>query len=198
MKIITTGEGGAAFTNCELTKIKMEKLRAHGITRAVEQKHKPADEIWNYEQVDFGLNFRITEIQCALGISQLDRLDAFVQRRQKIASRYFDKLNTTGYTLVKPPINKKSAFHLFPILLDRQSSRSQTDVINFLAERQIKANIHYIPVYRHSYYQQIGFKQGYCPVAEDYFKRTISIPMFAGLSSAEQNHVCEVLNSLFR
>lgn len=194
VKIITTGEGGMALTNDKELASRMQLLRSHGITRnAGEMTHEP-DGPWYYQQIALGFNYRMTDIHAALGLSQMRRLDEFVAKRHAIAKRY-DEL------LVKLPVitpwqhsGSYSGFHLYVIRL-RQSeiSKTQREIFEILRAAGIGANLHYIPVYRQPYYENLGFKAGHCPESEQYYSEAISLPMYPGLSEVQQEHVVEVL-----
>lgn len=190
VKIITTGEGGMATTNDAELKKKMDMFRSHGITRDVEESDGP----WYYEQQELGYNYRITDLQCALGVSQMKRLDEFITKRHELAKRYDEELS--GLPL-KTPFQRSdaySAYHLYIIQLDDAANRRE--VFEGLREAEIFAQIHYIPIHTQPYYQGLGFKKGDFPVAEDYYSRAISLPLFPGLTEAEQTKVIETLKGL--
>lgn len=198
VKIVTTGEGGMVVTNDPDLAERLVWHRSHGITNTPGRMHdRPNDEIWNYQQIDVGFNYRLTDLQAALGLSQLKRLDEFVTKRHALAARYDEKL--AGLPLVLPHQHQDSysAYHLYPIRVPRGISKKPQKVIyKELLERGIGVNVHYIPVYLQPLYLQLGFKRGYCPEAESYFKETLSIPMFAGLSFDEQDTVVRTLREL--
>jgi UDP-4-amino-4,6-dideoxy-N-acetyl-beta-L-altrosamine transaminase len=197
VKIITTAEGGMALTNdAELAK-KMTLLRSHGISSSAEDMvQRPADEIWNYQQIDLGFNYRMTELQAALGLSQLQKLDDFVNTRQVIASYYDHALS--GVEIQTPWLHPDtlSSFHLYPIQVTATSGISQRGLYKALTEAGVKVNLHYIPVYLQPYYAHLGFKRGYCPHAEDNFKSSMSIPVYASMTEAQQHKVVELIQSL--
>jgi UDP-4-amino-4,6-dideoxy-N-acetyl-beta-L-altrosamine transaminase len=196
VKIITTGEGGMALTNAPALADRMLRYRSHGITSdASKMQHKPTNEIWNYQQISLGFNYRMTDIQAALGVSQMTRLDEFVNKRQRIAKRYDDAL--AGLPLLTPwqHPDSYSSYHLYPIRLKLgEDEQTQRQVYDALRAAGILVNLHYIPVYRQPYYEAMGFKAGYCPEAEQYHKQAISIPMYPTMSEAQQDEVVSCLH----
>jgi dTDP-4-amino-4,6-dideoxygalactose transaminase len=197
VKIITTAEGGLAVTNSENLAHKMHRLRSHGIiSNPNDTTLQPVDEIWNYQQVDLGFNYRMTEIQAALGLSQLQQLDKFVNRRQSIAKIYDKALSRLEVQTPWQHPDTLSSFHLYPIQITTTSGISQRALYKALNQAGVKVNLHYIPVYRQPHYERLGFKLGYCPNAEDYFKSSISIPIYASMTNEQQNRVVELLESL--
>jgi len=195
VKIITTAEGGMAVTNDAQLSNRMRKLRSHGITSDIfEMATCPVDEIWNYKQKDLGYNYRMTEMQAALGISQMNRLDSFIEKRRLLASIYDEKLKELGLIIPFQSNDGASAYHLYPILINMQKTNvHQKELYKWMHEKNIQVNLHYIPVYLQPYYQKTGFIKGYCPIAEKYFKNCISIPLFSSMTTNEQNSVCEAL-----
>ncbi len=194
VKIITTAEGGMAITNDETLANKMTLLRSHGITRDKDiMTHEP-DGPWYYQQIELGLNYRMTDIQAALGLSQLQRLDKFLLKRRKIAEKY-DK------ALADLPIsvqfqNKKclSAYHLYIIRVKEDISKySHKEVFNKLRHSGIGVNIHYIPIHTQPYYKKLGFNLGDFPIAEQYYREAISLPLFPNLKEIQQAYIVEVL-----
>ena len=184
VKIITTGEGGMALTNDAGLAQTMDLLRSHGVTRDPTLLTRESDGGWYYEQVALGFNYRMTDIQAALGHSQLARLDEFVHRRHQIADWYDEHLAGLPLTLAVRPSDTYSALHLYVVQIELdQTARSHREVFDSLRSQGIGVNLHYIPVYTHPYYQQLGFKLGYCPSAEAYYSRAISIPMFPTLAA---------------
>ncbi len=184
VKIITTGEGGMALTNDAGLAQTMDLLRSHGVTRDPTLLTRESDGGWYYEQVALGFNYRMTDIQAALGYSQLARLDEFVDRRHQIADWYDEHLAGLPLTLAVRPSDTYSALHLYVVQIELdQVARSHREVFDSLRSQGIGVNLHYIPVYTHPYYQQLGFKVGLCPAAEAYYSRAISIPMFPTISS---------------
>ena len=192
VKIITTGEGGMALTNNNKLFKHMSLLRSHGITRDPSQMTKQADGDWYYQQIELGYNYRMTDIQAALGVSQLKRLDDYVSRRHELSTRYNELLK--GFPLVIPYqySDGYSAFHLYIIRLKNRDKHKQ--VFEYLRKNGIGVNLHYIPVYHQPYYEAMGFKKGYCLEAENYYNEAISLPMYATLSEVEQDKVVAVLH----
>ena len=198
VKIITTGEGGMALTNNPELADRMQRYRCHGITSdASRMQPRPAKEIWNYQQIDLGFNYRMTDIHAALGLSQMNRLDKFVAKRHAIASEYEGLLSNLPVITPWQHPDSYSAFHLYIIRLKLdQISKTQRDVFSELYTAGIGVNLHYIPVYRQPYYEQLGFKAGYCPEAEKYYREVISLPMYSGLTCEQQVKVVNILRKV--
>jgi UDP-4-amino-4,6-dideoxy-N-acetyl-beta-L-altrosamine transaminase len=194
VKIITSGEGGMALTNSASLSAAMERLRSHGITRDKKLFQHASDGPWYYEQIDLGLNYRLTDIAAALGLSQFQRLDSFVARRNEIA-RDYDSL-FSGSILTTPTIQNDviSAFHLYVIRMAFKSDQKQR-FFELAHKNGVGLNVHYIPIYRQPYYSQMGFDSADFPVAEKYYSEAVSIPMYADLTFEQQQHVASVLIS---
>jgi UDP-4-amino-4,6-dideoxy-N-acetyl-beta-L-altrosamine transaminase len=194
VKIITTGEGGCALTNQSGLARKMRLLSSHGITREESSMNKKPEGPWYYQQIDLGFNYRMTELQAALGGSQLSRLDSFLLRRELLAKRYYELLAHLPVFLPNRSATIKSSWHLFIVRLD-QSCTHQTRLEVFKSMRQagIGVNVHYIPVYYQPYYEELGFRKGHCPAAEDYYSSAISLPLYPGLKDEEQRAVVTAL-----
>lgn len=195
VKIITTGEGGMAVTNDAALAKHLRLLRSHGISSAVaDMQARPPQEIWNYQQIDIGFNYRMTDIQAALGASQMTRLKEFVTKRFAIAKRYDQLLS--GLPVLTPYQHEDgySSYHLYVIRLKlAEINKTQRQVYEAMREAGILVNLHYIPVYRQPFYEKMGFKAGYCPQAEQYFSEAISIPMFPKLTIDQQDFVVQTL-----
>ena len=191
VKIITTGEGGMAVTQDTALAARLRLLRSHGISNnPANMVPRPAHEIWNYQQIDLGFNYRMTDLQAALGLSQMQRLDAFVAQRHTLAKRYDQLL--AGLPVLTPwqHPDSYSAYHLYVIRLRLGAGRkTQRQVYQALHAAGILVNLHYIPVYLQPYYEKRGFSAGYCPQAEQYFTEAISIPLYPGLTTAQQDQV---------
>lgn len=195
VKIITTGEGGMALSNDSRLIDRMKRFRTHGITSDGSQMHeRPADEIWNYQQIDLGLNYRMTDVEAALGLSQLTRLDDFVSRRTELAKRYDDLLRSLPITPPWQLPETKSSYHLYPICIkDGIGCPSQRHVYDGLRRRGVAANLHYIPVHRQPYYERLGFRAGDFPESERFHRKVISLPIFPSLKNAQQDSVVKAL-----
>lgn len=194
VKIITTAEGGMALTNSEQLATRLGLLRSHGITREPALMTEPMHGPWYYQQVALGYNYRMTDMQAALGVSQMTRLNHYVERRHEIARRYNELLADLPLTLPWQHPDSHSAYHLYVIRLQLDKiSKTHLQVFEALRAKDIMVNLHYIPVHMQPYYQQMGFKQGDYPEAECYYREAISIPMHPTLTDAEQ---VEVVNAL--
>lgn len=195
VKIITTGEGGMALTKDPQLAKRMQLLRSHGITRdAADMTHSP-DGVWYYQQIDLGFNYRMTDLQAALGLSQMKRLDEFVPKRHAIANRY-DKL-LADLPVVTPwqHPDSYSGWHLYVIRLNANNiNKAHREVFDAMRAAGVGVNLHYIPVHRQPYYERMGFRQGQFPVAEKYYTEAISLPMYPGLLEAQQDEVVSALN----
>lgn len=195
VKIITTAEGGMALTNSAELAEKMQLFRSHGITRDSDKMTKEAEGGWYYQQVDLGLNYRMTELQAALGVSQLKRIDGFVERRHELAKRYHTAFDGIPVTVPLQDASGYSALHLYPLIVNESALRKP--LFDYLREKDIGVNVHYIPVHTQPYYQQLGHKIGDYPVSEAYYARAISIPMYSTLSDEEQDYVIKCIREFF-
>lgn len=194
VKIITTAEGGMALTNSAELAEKMALLRSHGITRDPAHMTHAADGPWYYQQIDLGFNYRMTELQAALGVSQLQRLDQFVARRHELAARYDRLLAALSVITPWQHPDSYSGLHLYVVRLKlEQIGKSHREVFESLREQGIGVNLHYIPVHTQPYYQRMGFKQGDFPEAERYYTEAISLPMFQAMTDAQQDEVMVAL-----
>lgn len=194
VKIITTAEGGMALTNDDELAHKMSLLRSHGITRDPAHMTHAADGPWYYQQIDLGFNYRMTELQAALGVSQMQRLDAYVARRHQLAQRYNELLRELPVTSPWQHPDSYSGLHLYVIRLQLgKIDRTHLRVFETLRELGIGVNLHYIPVHTQPYYQRMGFKVGDFPEAERYYAEAISLPMFQTMSENQQDVVVAAL-----
>jgi dTDP-4-amino-4,6-dideoxygalactose transaminase len=197
VKIITTGEGGLALTNNRDLAERMRLLRSHGVTREPEFMTRESDGPWYYQQVYLGCNYRLTDFQTALGLSQLTRLDQYLDRRHQLAERYDRLLADLPIILPYQAPDTWSAFHLYPVKIDRtRTRRTRAEVFAHLRTGGVGVNVHYIPIHTQPYYQRLGFKPGDFPEAEAYYVDTLSLPMFYALTDAEQNRVVELLREI--
>jgi dTDP-4-amino-4,6-dideoxygalactose transaminase len=197
VKIITTAEGGMAVTNNDQLAVKMNLCRSHGVTRDQNLMTHEPDGPWYYQQVELGYNYRMTELQAALGISQMARLDTFVCRRHELASRYDTLLKDLPVTTPWQHPDSFSGLHLYVIRLQLTKMKNDhREVFEGLREQGIGVNLHYIPVHTQPYYQNMGFKHGDYPEAERYYDEAISLPMYQGLTDDQQDEVVRVLKFL--
>ncbi|WP_445777360.1 UDP-4-amino-4,6-dideoxy-N-acetyl-beta-L-altrosamine transaminase [Shewanella sp.] len=197
VKIVTTAEGGAVLTNSVLLADKMRLLRSHGITREPENMRGDSDGPWYYEQIALGFNYRMTELQAALGISQLNRLEEFVARRHYLANRYHSLLMHLPLSLPRQHPDAYSAWHLYIIQLDlSQITKTHLQVFSELRSQGIGVNLHYIPVHLQPYYQDMGFKKGDFSHAEHYYQHAISLPIFFGMTDEMQDKIVNVLSDI--
>ena len=194
VKIITTAEGGMALTNNEQLADRMSLLRSHGITRDAGAMTQNPDGPWYYEQLALGYNYRMTDMQAALGISQMRRIDAFVSRRMELAQRYDQLLRVLPVTTPWQHPDSNSCWHLYVIRLNPElTGRTRLQVFESLREQGVGANLHYIPIYRQPYYQGMGFMPAEYPEAEKYYEQAISLPMFPGMDDGKQELVVNAL-----
>lgn len=199
VKIITTAEGGMALTNDAELAERMALLRSHGITRNPAQMTHAPDGPWYYQQIDLGFNYRMTELQAALGVSQMERLDDYVSRRHALARRYDEQLADLPVTLPWQHPDSYSGLHLYVIRLKLdQIDRTHGQVFEALREQGIGVNLHYIPVHTQPYYQSMGFKAGDFPEAERYYAEAISLPMYPTMTTAQQDQVITALSKALR
>ncbi len=198
VKIITTGEGGMALTNSTSIARKIEKFRSHGIvSKKNNMVKRRSNEIWNYQQFELGLNYRMTDIGASLGLSQIDKINLFVNKRRQIADFYDKKLKSLHLKKQKQINKALSTYHLYPIRLDlKNNTKTQKMIYKELHRKGIHVNIHYIPVYRHPYYEKLGFKEGYCPESEKYFREALSLPIFPKMTKSDLIRVKQSLESI--
>jgi UDP-4-amino-4,6-dideoxy-N-acetyl-beta-L-altrosamine transaminase len=195
VKIITTGEGGMALTNNIEISERMQLLRSHGITRDADKMTKQPDGAWYYQQIDLGFNYRMTDIQAALGLSQLDCLDAFLQKRHIIA-KYYLKLSDS--VVIKPwqHPDSFSAYHLYIIQLQLNDLKiSHKQAFDHMRASGIGVNIHYIPIYKQPYFQMFSYSEAKFPNTEKYYAHAISLPIYPQMTIEQQNKVIEIVNN---
>ena len=192
VKIITSGEGGMALTNDPVLYGAMARLRSHGITRApLEMTHAP-DGPWYYQQIELGFNYRMTEIQAALGLNQMKRLDSFVSERRVIASYYDKLLSDLPVVLPTQCVESNSSWHLYIIRVRAGSfPASRAEIFERLRVSGVMVNLHYIPIYRHPYYEKIGFNIEDFAEAESYYAEAITLPIYPELQRNQQEYICQ-------
>ncbi|MDD1976829.1 UDP-4-amino-4,6-dideoxy-N-acetyl-beta-L-altrosamine transaminase [Pseudomonas tussilaginis] len=194
VKIITTAEGGMVLTNDAELANKMALLRSHGITRDPQKMTHESDGPWYYQQIDLGFNYRMTELQAALGVSQMERLDHYIARRHQLAERYNDLLASLPVTTPWQHADSYSGLHLYVIRLQLQNiNKTHRQVFESLREQGVGVNLHYIPVHTQPFYAQMGFKPEDFPASQDYYREAISIPMFQTMTNDQQDQVVAAL-----
>ena len=196
VKIVTTGEGGAALTNSPQLAEKMVRLRSHGVTRDEALMQGPSEGAWYYQQLDLGYNFRMAEMQAALGLSQLNRLETFISKRRQLAKRYHELLEWFPMSLPchehsHPACDRESSHHLYPVVLDPRLNRKV--MFDALRTLGVGVNVHYLPIYRHPYYEARGFAPSGYPEAESYYQGALSLPLYPDLSDQHQAKVLSCL-----
>lgn len=191
VKVITSAEGGMVTTQCDLLAKRVRLLRSHGMTRDTSEMIGGSEGGWYYQQVDLGFNYRLTDMQAALGLSQLRRLETMHAKRLNLADRYDDCLS--GLAVRRPARlpDRRSSWHLYVIELDDPARRRAT--FEMLREQGIGVNVHYIPIHTQPYYRRLGFRTGDFPNAERYYSGALSIPLHPRLTEEQQNHVTETL-----
>lgn len=197
VKIITTGEGGAITTNCKDLYSKMSMLSTHGITREREKLFSQETSQWYYEQQFLGFNYRMSDIQAALGISQLSRLKIFIEKRNEIAETYTNFFKNKVQTPVVENYDY-SSFHLYIISLPSKTKNRQTEIFEFFKSHKISINKHYIPIYLQPYYQKLGFHKGYCKNAEEYYETSFSLPIYPAMLSSDIEKVMNITNQAIK
>ncbi|TLM66172.1 MAG: UDP-4-amino-4,6-dideoxy-N-acetyl-beta-L-altrosamine transaminase [Deltaproteobacteria bacterium] len=198
VKIITTAEGGMAVTNSAELAARMALLRSHGITRDPALMTREPDGPWYYQQIELGFNYRMTELQAALGVSQMDRLDGYVARRHQVAERYGRLLDGLPLVLPWQHPDGYSGYHLYVVRLQDAGEGAQRRVFERLRAAGVGVNLHYIPVHTQPYYERMGFRPGQFPEAERYYRCALSLPMYPTLSEADQDRVAAALKEALR
>ncbi|MCP4321375.1 MAG: UDP-4-amino-4,6-dideoxy-N-acetyl-beta-L-altrosamine transaminase [Alteromonadales bacterium] len=196
VKIITTAEGGMALTNSAALIEKLRLYRSHGVTADKSLMIGESDGPWYYQQIALGFNYRMSELQAALGTSQLTKLDSFVQQRNNIAKTYDKAFSATKLSPLFPAKNTYSSYHLYIVLLDSADIDQHESIITTLRGKNIFAHVHYIPIHTQPYYQGLGFSVGDFPAAENYYQRAISLPLYPELSSDEQQYIIDTIIEL--
>ncbi|MCG7563579.1 UDP-4-amino-4,6-dideoxy-N-acetyl-beta-L-altrosamine transaminase [Pseudoalteromonas sp. McH1-42] len=197
VKIITSAEGGMAVTQNEALAQRMRSLRSHGITADPALLTEPSHGPWYYQQQALGFNYRMTDLHAALGLSQLAQLDQFVATRNKLAQHY-DALfaQVEGVTPLAQSDNQYSAYHLYVVRIADSTRQLHEYLVTQLRAQGVFAHVHYIPIYLQPYYQQQGFKAGYCPASEAYYHSAITLPLFPSLTAPQQQQVVDTLSQL--
>ena len=196
VKIVTTGEGGAALTNDSFLADRLQRLRSHGIAREAFEFESPGP--WYYEQQELGFNYRLTDLQAALGLSQLERLEAFVDRRRALVDRYRTAVSDWPVDLLEEPSDCRSAYHLAVLRCPGASSAQHRKLFEGMRARGIGVQLHYWPIHLQPYYQRLGFRVGDYPSAETYARTCFSLPLFPSLSQSEQGRVLDALADCLR
>lgn len=196
VKIVTTAEGGMALTNDEALAECMALLRSHGVTRNPAQMRAQPHGPWYYEQVALGFNYRMTELQAALGLSQMGRVEEFVERRRVIARRYDEAFADLPLARPVQRSDVLSSWHLYIIRVTECASFSRSDAFTALSEAGLGVNLHYIPVHLQPYYRDLGFQPGDFPNAETYYEEAISIPLHPGMADEDQARVIDAVRGI--
>ena len=198
VKTVTSGEGGAVTTNDEKLYRKLLRLRAHGITRQTDEMNNPCDDPWYYEQVELGYNYRMTDFQCALVASQLDKLPLFSQRRKQIVKRYNEAFADIPEIIIQKEIPESDTTrHLYILQFNLDLLNcNRREFFDALCAENVYPQVHYIPVYYHSHYQHLGYQKGICPNAEALYERILSIPLFYSMSDEDVESVITAVKKI--
>ncbi len=198
VKHITTGEGGMITTNNLELYYKLRSLRTHGIVYDTDKFQNKQSGSWYYEMQMLGFNYRMTDIQAALGISQLKKLDGFIQRRREIIKKYNEAFHQSEFfDMIYEKEGQFSAYHLFPILLKSPYIDRKRDIFQKIRKEELWVQVHYIPVYFHPYYRKLGYVQGLCPNSEMFYKRQISIPLYPAMTEENIEYVTKTIMKTF-
>lgn len=199
VKIITTGEGGMVLTNNEELYKKLTLYRSHCITRDENLMTKEADGPWYYQQIDLGFNYRMTELQAALGLSQLAKVDKFVARRRQLAERYNELLKDLPLKLPYQNPDTDSSWHLYIVRVDfNKIKKTKKDIFAEMKAKGVCLNLHYIPVHTQPYYQNLGFKNGDFPVSEKYYEEAFTLPLYYSLTDEQQEYIVSTLKEVLK
>lgn len=197
VKIVTTGEGGIVLTNNKELYEKLKLYRSHGITRDSDLMTQEADGPWYYQQIELGFNYRMTDMQAALGCSQMDSLDEFVARRRYLVKRYNEKLKNLPLRTPYQDEATNPSWHIYIIRVDFTKVKlSKKEIFARMRYRGIVLNLHYIPVHTQPYYQKLGFQKGDFPVSEKYYEEAITLPLYYDLTDEQQDEVIEALKEV--
>lgn len=199
VKIITTGEGGMVLTNSEELYKKLTLYRSHCITRDENLMTKEADGPWYYQQIGLGFNYRMTELQAALGLSQLTKVDKFVARRRQLAERYNELLKNLPLKLPYQNPDTDSSWHLYIVRVDfNKIKKTKKEIFAEMKAKGVCLNLHYIPVHTQPYYQNLGFKHGDFPVSEKYYEEAFTLPLYYSLTDEQQEYVISALKEVLK
>lgn len=199
VKIITTGEGGMVLTNNEDLYKKLTLYRSHCITRDHELMTKEADGPWYYQQIGLGFNYRMTDVQAALGYSQLTKVDKFVARRRQLAARYNELLKDLPVKLPYQNPETNSSWHLYLVRVDfSKVNKTKKQIFAEMKEKGVCLNLHYIPVHTQPYYQKLGFKNGDFPVSEKYYEEVFTLPLYYSLTDEQQDYIVNALKEVLQ
>ena len=199
VKIITTGEGGMVLTNSEELYKKLTLYRSHCITRDENLMTKEADGPWYYQQIGLGFNYRMTELQAALGLSQLAKVDKFVARRRQLAERYNELLKDLPLKLPYQNTDTDSSWHLYIVRVDfNKVKKTKKQIFAEMKAKGVCLNLHYIPVHTQPYYQNLGFKHGDFPVSEKYYEEAFTLPLYYSLTDEQQDCVVSALKEVLK
>jgi len=198
VKSITTAEGGIAVTHNEEFANRMRLLASHGITRNQSMMMNESEGEWYYQQIELGFNYRLSDIHAGLGLSQLMKLDQFIETRQQIAREYDEAFSGLPVDVIPAYEDRKSAYHLYPIVLKGECAVSRSELYQRLREQGIGINVHYIPVHMQPYYRSNGFIEGDFPVAENYYRQAVSLPCFPELTTTQQRKVISLVQKYLK